>query len=70
LVRGDIRARRGGDDEGERLTGSVVGLVRSLCSLLGDPRPFAGRPMRICKIELEVDVDSERPGQFERPFEQ
>ena len=60
----------GGDDEGECLPGLVVGLA----SPLGRParRSAASSRHRLGdrEIELEVDIEPQRPGQLERPLEQ
>ena len=60
----------GGDDEGERLPGLVAGRASSLGRLLGDRRLAARRRLRVREIELEVDIEPQRPGQLERPLEQ
>ena len=66
----ELRAGVGGDDEGECLPGLVAGRASPLGRLLGDRRSLARRLLRAREIELEVNIEPQRPGQLERPLEQ
>ena len=59
----------GADDEGERLAGLVAGPASPLGRPLGDRCCLA---RRLCnrEIELEVNIELQRPGQLECPLKQ
>ena len=63
---------RSGDDARERLTGFVAGHPCALGRRLrqrGSPSGIR-QEEKASEVQLELDVEPERPGQLERPFEQ
>jgi hypothetical protein len=69
-VIGKKHAPVGGDNEGECFADVVARCTRPLGRLLRDRRLLARRLLRVREVELEVDVELERPGQPERPLKQ
>ena len=66
----ELHARSRGRDEGERRARVVARLTSSRGRLLGDCASSPSYRLRVREIELEVNVDAERPKQLERTLEQ
>ena len=66
----EAKARLGGNDEGECLPDAVAGLAGPLGRPLGNSRPLARHLPRVREVELEADVETERPRQLQCPLEQ
>ena len=67
----EIRSVPGCYESRQRLVRLVAGLLCTTRGSLGQSRPplRRRRRLRACEVELEPDVEPERPGQVERPPE-